>query len=803
MGLNLNYIPAFYFQEQIIDKDTAFPLAAGVVTFYKDRARTEKKPVYQISGTPPNYTYTVLPNPMILSSNGTFQDGSGNDIVTYFYPYDELGAVELYYVTVESAGAIQQFTREGQPNAGEEADVEGIVIKNYIPNGQFITHNDIVATPTRTAGEVTAQDTSFAQGGWSLSKSEIISTDFITFDETFSWTDNPDGSPKYALRIANTTPNPAASWKNIILNFDDVNKFASDSKYYTLLFTAKSNSGSPVNIAYGLQKYYGVGGDAATSEEYGIAQLTSDYQVFSASFIVGDNAGKIIGEGSLSQFYWSLPLDATFDISLTNFVLAPGQIATTNYPVQTSSDCLARSVAGFMPIPNPDGSDLYLPLKLTQAGMIFDDSEIGRVELTANPSASITDSNLLPCDGEPYRTTDYSDLGIPYRRLFNKAIWDDSVKVPRYGTHPDFITSFWEDDQLVVCTNKAGAQTATADGAIPTGFTFETVHTGTSGYGITAYTRTSDSFFIVTDNVGNDNGGNTFFASYGDFLTIPMPTGCSGRIMRDATYVNTLIEYRTMADGSTILPSEYGEFITRPGVFFDSANNVYFWYTIDGVGTDPTPGPATGIPLRIRSTDSAIMTNEKTRMSLNGWHVSSIKTLAGSSITAGAYFTFNSDLEDFYVWYTVDGAGTDPEVASRTGIRVDVLSSYTDSQVAEYTHIAINSYSFRVPDLEGEFLRILGSEPDDPEGNTRHSLVPGIFGVAAGTQQFDRLKSHSHAIGDSLGGSTNDTVQATTNGDPRYHQNAFLRENSVVFSDTTSGLETRPKNSALRAFIRY
>ncbi len=80
MPLNPSYMIAPSLEQYYVDKDTGLPLAKGVVTFYKDQARTVLKPIYTISGSPPNYTYVQLPNPVSLSATGTFQDANGNNV---------------------------------------------------------------------------------------------------------------------------------------------------------------------------------------------------------------------------------------------------------------------------------------------------------------------------------------------------------------------------------------------------------------------------------------------------------------------------------------------------------------------------------------------------------------------------------------------------------------------------------------------------------------------------------------------------------------------------------------------------
>jgi len=121
MALSELYVTSSYLSEYFISKNNGLPLSGGYVYFYRDIARTVLKPVYELvqgSGNPPNYTYAALPNPMVLSGVGSFQDGAGNNIAVYYYPYvgnpDE-EVLDLYYVAVYDQYMNPQFTREAWP----------------------------------------------------------------------------------------------------------------------------------------------------------------------------------------------------------------------------------------------------------------------------------------------------------------------------------------------------------------------------------------------------------------------------------------------------------------------------------------------------------------------------------------------------------------------------------------------------------------------------------------------------------------------------------------------------------------
>lgn len=149
MSISPLYIPAFSIEDVLLDKDTGQPLSGGLVYFFKDDQRGTLKPVYQITGTSPNYTFTQLPNPMTLSSIGTFVDALDNPVIPYFYPWVALDpddptelTPELYYIVVLSSGFVPQFTRQAQPYLPQEGNIDVLsAISNELSNPQFVVVN--------------------------------------------------------------------------------------------------------------------------------------------------------------------------------------------------------------------------------------------------------------------------------------------------------------------------------------------------------------------------------------------------------------------------------------------------------------------------------------------------------------------------------------------------------------------------------------------------------------------------------------------------------------------------------------
>jgi hypothetical protein len=168
MAIDSHYVLGAPLEEFFIDKTTALPLAAGTITFYKDSSRITAKTVYELSGSPPNYTFTALPNPMTLSSVGTPQNAGGDNVAIYYYPYnsdpdsESFGDIELYYVVVRDSDGVEQFTREAWPassftSGGSDTANNAVPVQNQISNPQFtrVFINEGDAASTQDSEQIT------------------------------------------------------------------------------------------------------------------------------------------------------------------------------------------------------------------------------------------------------------------------------------------------------------------------------------------------------------------------------------------------------------------------------------------------------------------------------------------------------------------------------------------------------------------------------------------------------------------------------------------------------------------------
>jgi hypothetical protein len=791
-GLDTRYVPSSIFQEGILDKDTGFPLAAGVVTFYKDNDRTPAglKPVYQLTGSPPNYTYTPLPNPLTLSSIGTIQDGSGNDVIPYFLTEDASGELELYYFTVVSAGAVPQFTREGVPNIGEEDEAEE-EFKNFAANGQFLLHHNIVADENGgiEAGEITSDVVTIAEGGWTFERTaSSTAKDFVLFERLGSFVETPSKSPRYSLRVKNESPGVADTFKDVRLKFNDVNKFSSDTNKFTYAFQAKSNTGSGSIIEVKLIKNYGTGGSAEETSILQTITLTTDYLYYDIPFVFGSNDGKTIGsdDDDFVQLVISFPVSNVFDDSFNNFILAEGDKQVSIFPDTTDEQMVREALAGQAPVPNYEGEDLYLPVLNGPKGFVYQKSVVGDPVWKGSNALGVGE---LWFDGTKYRTAAYSSDGIPYKRLHDVWSEDSTIGLSRYGTGPNEMRcvkapvadqSFTDEVNDLTGTDDWQSFTAGNNdilkaiqikigGVAPASLTIS-IYSG-AGIGGTLLSQTSGYVSAV--------GINTIY------IDKPFTQTSSSQYTIRIQSSGTLTWKGNNAGGYT------------GGSYNGGAADAYF-ITL----TEPTTDPAI-YALRSNTSGSVIAAADgatATGFTFTAIHpdpyVVNITFLAAASVAAGSYWTYNTtDSRKVIPWYRKDGSGTKPVEAADVYLPINILGTDTDVQVAKKTAIEINSYSYLVPNLGGYFLRVTDNGfGRDPDAISRFQRGDDVFGDAVGTYQADEMKNHVHKIN----GTWVQGVEAAV-------QNWGYLGDTPFTSSTSSvgGLETRPTNIYFNLAVKY
>ncbi len=795
MSLNPKYVVAPSLQMYFVDKNTGFPLAQGKVFFYRDTNRTEPKAVYELQGNQANYTYAPLPNPIILSNVGTIQDNTGADVLPYYYPYDQFGNEDLYYIVVQDSNGAEQFVRQAWPNPTIEENATSNNLFNYIPNGQLLAHTNL---PDDLC---VAGSNPIAQGGVSIElDNSITSVNKLIFIPQ-QYTLQPPQSPRYIANFTCTTANSLEVTKSIRVKFNDVNKFSTIAQDNTYAIWMVGTTSIPVTV--NVYKFFGTGGSPAVLLTQASTTITTSPTFFNFLIDFELNQGENVGPDNddYVAIDISFPTGITFDMSFSDMVLVDGNVPILNFPVQTNADMFTRGIFGWVNAPDPRGYDLYLPAILTREGMIWDSSVIGRIEFVSgavvspNSVSPLPVTNDMPFASGSYIYNDYSAIGIPFARLGDYLIAQSPVVgIPLYGTGDDFATAYelagvTDSFRLTVNMDGVGIPAA-SDGN--TGWTFTGIvdyngsTTGSASIGYTAYSNASDTVLCVgTWGTVNFNSAPTagttpFTVTINDFFL-----GYTAQQQRSFTVLCTAASTIVAGSGN---PGDYW-------LFSNNTTNYYMWFYFNGE-TDPAPGSRTGIKVTMNVNYTAQDVANIVREVMNAYQISTVTVTTVP--LAGQYWLFStnpSSVANYYVWYSINGAGIDPLIGGRIGINVALVSGETDDTVATKTRLAVDKYQYDSPPQPGMFLRGIDFNGVwDEDVANRWSSVSGISGAMLGTFEYSQFLSHDHDYREIQTTPGTGIISQSTGSDFNF---------PLEVTNNTGGNETRPVNMYASFVIKY
>lgn len=821
------YFIAPAIQQSFIDKDSGELLAGGKVYFYLDSNHNVEKDVYYLTGLYGSYTLTAFPNPIVLSSIGTVVDPGGNPKEIYYHPFDDEGNAENYYIEVYSSDDTFQFSISNFPGIGYGESSTNEANSNYISNGQFRLHNNVLATDTHPEGFIPVgspdpdTDTLIAPGGHHFITDATGGQRYVTFYREASSTG--DAFPRYYAHFVQEGSGLNGTYVNYSFRVKNASTFSNNGPY-TLVFTAYTDQGNATLNAYYYQ-YFGNGGSSSTRvypSQVNITSAETRYSVVFSSF--PSTSGKTIGPNDDDYFEVGLqfPITSAFDIYLTDVLFLKGSEASATYPMTTSQEDAWRAIAGGLVYENYDldptsddfgditgetydGSLIGLPLYLSKQGVKADTTVIGEVKALSYEVADFSDTPYLFANGQKLETAEQSSVGIPYARLWKKY-WNNTIKAPIYGTGSDYvIATLPNNDEYLLLTNNSygsvGIVNATAPFTTPV-----VVHTGSAtSYNIRCYasTTTTNLFYIEHKNALNPlstalaNAAKATLPVAVNFSIVrsSIPQSSSGGASADGyqlDYPRGLYSFE-MTDASTLAGAtgKYFTFSSSNGASPTSTITAYYvWYKIT-TEADPAPG-GTAILVQLEATDTAAIVAQKTIAALQGGQVTLIECPAASAITGTPYVTFEgAGSVSYYFWINKNNTGTDPSVGG-TPIEVAINDDDTNVEVAAAIRLAINKKFYALPDLRGATLRGFNDGAGiDLEAALRYSIIPGYGGDAVGTWQQDQIIKHTHRI------DQNDSY--TAGATPAYNKNAGTTE-SV---SPGGGQESRSYNISVQYVIRY
>lgn len=789
-------------QDIFIDKDNGQLLADGNVTFYRDVNRTELKPIFKIAGSPPNYSFVQLDNPLTLSSIGTYVDNvvNNNQITVYLYPYDEDGNVDLYYIRVNNSLGVFQFDKPAwPPSTFEEIDINGQEVVNFIPNGQFLNNFNIALNKTNPITELNKLNNGIniiAPGGFTIERGlSSTSQDNFNFERIGSYTAIPTGSPRYLLNFNCVSADPS-DFKIIGVKFLDVNKFASDVQQYNFYTEVSTNTSNFTAQIY-LIKYFGSGGSPTELVPIDSINVTNNTTKINITVLFSTNTDESVGPNDDDYVQLAIVLpNIPLNFRCTNFSLTQGEAILEEFPVETNADMTSRGIAGWLDRPKSDGSTLYLPIVETQQGLAADDSTIGNIIFDSTGRNLTLTTNALLCDGRGnFPVNGYSNLGIPYSRLFNKilVVGSPTYAGPLFGTGSNFVTSYLlssASDTIKIVNNLSGPTLGTGQpGSVFTirsicvgqnlgDSLYSGITSGQSGIGIIGIGK----YINTVNNISPGTAGFTVSQVYNDTLL---------------TQLFTII-----ASNSPALAGLYFPFSSRNSA--GGLDNYYIWFTVNGVGVDPSPG-GTGILINLLSIYNNIDLNYLIKDALLGYKIVTIQFPAASIIPTGYYINFYANSVLYTLWFNINNGGGAP--SGDNLIEVKLSSTNTAAQVAQITSLTINSQFYNVPDLGGKFLRFQNLIGDAFDSGLRANLKVTDAAIAniTGSYQHFAVQQHNHSGSVTI--PTNITFfPQTINGSFPTNNlltNAITNQSFPLAINSTGFTQTYPENFAAVPYIRY
>jgi len=348
MALDPHYIAAFNIEDVLLDKDTGAPLAGGQVFFYDSLQPSNLKAVWQITGTDPDFTYIELPNPMILSSIGTFQDAMANPVIPYFLPYSGnaitgWGDIDYYRVVVLSAGDVPQFIRDPVPFVPQDnSDDVASAYVNEISNPQFAVVNFDTSAGAYTFNYMTAVNvvTNIAPN-WDIIVNSA-STATVTVQQITPAGDlNILTNPGTTLRISST------SLTNLTLRqriYGSPNLWGSG--FVSASFVAKTSSGVPTPVTmYYAQSNGNLLDDPVTLVA---ASLNADdsyhtYPESGSGIPIPASTSTQTYPGAYIDIYFQLPVSSMY-IEITSVMLAATGAVQLDVDIDYDQESLYRQI---------------------------------------------------------------------------------------------------------------------------------------------------------------------------------------------------------------------------------------------------------------------------------------------------------------------------------------------------------------------------------------------------------------------------------------------------------------------------
>lgn len=529
-------IAAPMLQDYFVNNADGTPLSAGVITCYQDNSRTTLKNWYYQSGTPGNYTYIPLDNPMTLSAVGTIVDVNGNDTIPFFYPYDEDddATVEPYYITVVNSNGQQQFVRQNFPFVPQQAvSSEVPIFNNLIANNVFY-HNIGSLNATNVTNAIVApsqHDGFYASTSTDIRfiKSTTGATDTITFT-AFGLNNDPflpEPTPEYYLNFNCSAAQPGETTKAFQIPIS-LHIKTLESVTGSLTIWAQNVSGNVNNtLSLSILQYLGSGAISSSPlTSIGNITLNNAWTKYMINFTFPSGQGLTVSTAGNDALYLNIgmPLSLTCNINFTKpSIFLSDTIPTNEFQTYDQIDTIINS---------PRTGDVRVSLNSFApfGWVLMNDGTIGNASSNATSRANIDTWNLF------YLL--WNSVGASYAPMFNS-----SGSPVSYGVSA---IADWNANNQISLVKQLGRAIASQGLAFSTGITTWALGqiAGEQNHTLTISEMPSHNHTVPFVSVPNilSSGGGQNLVNPGTTNTSSVGGGASHNIMQPTMFYNIFMK---------------------------------------------------------------------------------------------------------------------------------------------------------------------------------------------------------------------------------------------------------------------
>lgn len=658
-------------------------LDAGTIDFFEAEDHTVRRSTFSDPAGS-----VVNPNPIVLNNVGSA-------------PIIYMQNAKYYIVIKDKFGNVVKTYDNYIPNSGGGDSPIIKADENYITNGQFEFTREFLV---KENDKYPTADITFVAAGWEWWQDHNTTTKTeITFENVSNI--SIESNPLNEIVINSFDPQSGETTKALRQLIGNAQTFENETMTFSLTAINKGTGTTPVQIK--IYKNYG-SESSTTAEMLTITTFNVDTsrKKYSFSYTFPGNAGKDIKEDSALYFVISFALNQNVKVGLTNVMQLKGTINAPVYPEMPLFIIKAKAFAA-MKSSNLDFDQGYYPVTQLHGGTQEPFSNTGLMAIYTKGKQPV---NALKCDGRTLKVSDNTIPTIRNRRLFN-------VIGKTFGGGGDLVVaqSGPGSDTIKFDLAVGGREkTAYTVGNLGTKITLTNTIKGLKGEVKAVKLPTGEVECTFLGNytpIHKDINTSTYCGydnlySHENQLKSTDHSAGPPAVFRIDFLSKNISDYKTgsTSGSATVLKGVLGWNTPSSDVPFAAnvaknnppdAPSILVTFKVDGkLGLTATGKTATyTIPFK---TSLSLDANKDIFVNtINNPFEWTIKF--NQAPAASQYFEYSSDTVDYYAWYKVDGVGTDPAIAGRSGREVQINSTDTNNVIAKKTADALNSLEFNLP----------------------------------------------------------------------------------------------------------